>query len=81
MNSRTQNSKIKWKPEPEVVIGAILRKNRIFGCFFWGGLYLNIFQCFSFQRKWPIFGMMVADMCAYKTPQKILFQNARNSFA
>jgi len=30
INSRTQNSKMTWKPEPEVVIGAILRKNRIF---------------------------------------------------
>jgi len=29
MNWRMQNSKIKLKPEPEVVIGAILRKNRI----------------------------------------------------
>ena len=26
-------------------------------------------------------GMMVADMCAYKMPQKVLFQTARNSFA
>jgi len=24
---------------------------------------------------------MVADMCAYKMPQKVLFQTARNSFA
>jgi len=63
----------KWtaKPQPEVVIGASLRKNRIFWYFFWVGLNLNIFQCFSFQWKWPIFSVTVADVCAYKMPQKI----------
>jgi len=71
INLRTQNWKMTWKLEPEMAIGAILRKNRIFGCFFWGGLNLNIFQCFSFRRKWLIFGMMIADMCAYKMPQKV----------
>ena len=56
-------------------------ENRIFGCFFLRGQNLNIFQCFSFQRKRPIFGVMVADMCAYKMQQKFLFKRSHNSFA
>jgi len=34
-----------------------------------------------FQRKYPVFGVMVADMCAYKMPQKFLFKHSHNSFA
>jgi len=69
---------MKWKPEPEVVNGA---KTAFLGVFIWGGLHLNICQCFSLQGKWTIFSMVVADMCAYKMSQKVLFQTARNSFA
>jgi len=52
-----------------------------FWVFFLSGTKLKYLSMFQFSTKMTNFRVKVADMCAYKRPQKLLFQSARNSLA